>query len=345
MVQKRLEDSEAKLRELGALGDAEVKQFSALKRKALLAKLGDVNEALQGMPSVNKAALEQLNSYRGQKEELVKRAVELDASQDAIVQLIETLDARKDEAIVRTFKGVMKSFAEVFTEMVPRGSASMKLEMTEEGGGGGRAGGGGGGEEEEEEEEEGGGGGKKKGKGRRSGAGRAVAAIEKASRDVERYKGVSMHVSFTAGKEGSSLAGLSGGQATLVALALIFAIQRADPAPFYVFDEIDSALDATHRDAVGKLIKSQSRGEGGAQFITSTFHPEILAHGDAFFGVVLQRKTSNIEAMDKPKAVGFVKTILAEEAAKGGAGGPLGAAAPAADTSAKRLRAAAAGDA
>ena len=37
--------------------------------------------------------------------------------------------------------------------------------------------------------------------------------------------------------------GLSGGQKTLVALALIFAIQRCDPAPFYLFDEIDAALD------------------------------------------------------------------------------------------------------
>lgn len=36
---------------------------------------------------------------------------------------------------------------------------------------------------------------------------------------------------------------LSGGQKTLVALALIFAIQRCDPAPFYLFDEIDAALD------------------------------------------------------------------------------------------------------
>ena len=36
-----------------------------------------------------------------------------------------------------------------------------------------------------------------------------------------------------------------------MALAQIFAIQRCDPAPFYLFDEIDAALDATHRTAVG----------------------------------------------------------------------------------------------
>jgi len=36
---------------------------------------------------------------------------------------------------------------------------------------------------------------------------------------------------------------LSGGQKTVVAISLLFAIQRCDPAPFYIFDEIDAALD------------------------------------------------------------------------------------------------------
>ena len=40
---------------------------------------------------------------------------------------------------------------------------------------------------------------------------------------------------------------LSGGQKTLVALAFILAIQRCDPAPFYLFDEVDAALDADYR--------------------------------------------------------------------------------------------------
>ena len=47
---------------------------------------------------------------------------------------------------------------------------------------------------------------------------------------------------------------LSGGQKSLVALALIFAIQKCQPAPFYLFDEIDAALDTQHRKTVAGII-------------------------------------------------------------------------------------------
>lgn len=50
---------------------------------------------------------------------------------------------------------------------------------------------------------------------------------------------------------------LSGGQKSLVALTLIFAIQKCDPAPFYLFDEIDQALDAQHRKAVAGKLNAQ----------------------------------------------------------------------------------------
>lgn len=89
-------------------------------------------------------------------------------------------------------------------------------------------------------------------------------------------------VSFT-GKQGEmrEMQQLSGGQKSLVALALIFAIQKCDPAPFYLFDEIDQALDAQHRKAVsgarhslGRILRVQvfTRLIGRAVFRTGTFH-------------------------------------------------------------------------
>lgn len=60
---------------------------------------------------------------------------------------------------------------------------------------------------------------------------------------LSHLKHLQVKVRFSGGGDTVSLKSLSGGQKTLVALALIFAIQRCDPAPFYLFDEIDAALD------------------------------------------------------------------------------------------------------
>lgn len=61
-----------------------------------------------------------------------------------------------------------------------------------------------------------------------------------ATRDWSRSGQVK--VSFVAAGETFMMSQLSGGQKAVVALALIFAIQRCDPAPFYLFDEIDQVM-------------------------------------------------------------------------------------------------------
>ena len=48
---------------------------------------------------------------------------------------------------------------------------------------------------------------------------------------------------------------LSGGQKSVVALTFILALQRCDPAPFYLFDEVDAALDPDYRGAVASVIQ------------------------------------------------------------------------------------------
>merc|ERR1712241_1651294 len=105
---------------------------------------------------------------------------------------------------------------------------------------------------------------------------------DQASR-LENATGVSCAVSFT-GKnaEMREMNQLSGGQKSLVALALIFAIQKCDPAPFYLFDEVDQALDPMYRKAVANIIHELS---DGAQFVTTTFRPELLEHANKFYGV------------------------------------------------------------
>ena len=50
------------------------------------------------------------------------------------------------------------------------------------------------------------------------------------------------------------LSHLSGGQKTVVVVALIFAVLKMEAAPFYILDEFDHALDSCYRSAIAKLI-------------------------------------------------------------------------------------------
>ena len=100
----------------------------------------------------------------------------------------------------------------------------------------------------------------------------------------------------------------------MVALALIFAIQRTDPAPFYLFDEIDSALDAAHRTAVASLIAKHANA-GSAQFITTTFRPEMVEVAHQWYQVVYskQAKVSTIQQVEQDTARDFIVGVMASE--------------------------------
>jgi len=123
---------------------------------------------------------------------------------------------------------------------------------------------------------------------------------------VEEFKGVSPRVSFSGTGEQFKMRQLSGGQRALVALTLIFAIQRCDPAPFYLFDEIDQALDANHRASVASMIQRQSKD---AQFITTTFRPELVHVANKCFGIQFQNKVSAMVELNNQDALEFVDNI------------------------------------
>ena len=66
--------------------------------------------------------------------------------------------------------------------------------------------------------------------------------------------GLQLKVAF-GGVEKESLSELSGGQKSLLALSLILALLKYQPAPFYILDEIDSALDLSHTQNIGLMIR------------------------------------------------------------------------------------------
>ena len=91
--------------------------------------------------------------------------------------------------------------------------------------------------------------------------------------------------SWQHGKHVQRLEGMSGGEKSLTALALIFAIQRYMPAPFYIFDEIDMFLDGANAEMVAKMIKRLSLN---AQFIVVSLRKPMIEAASRTLGVSMQ---------------------------------------------------------
>jgi len=280
LLSRRREETQRKIRELGALPEEAFSEYEDISSGQLLQKLNKVTTRLEKFSHVNKKALEQYLNFTKQRDGLVERRKELTKSEQSIVDLINVLEQRKDEAIQRTFEQVSTAFTEVFEKLVPRGIGKLIMQQRD----------------------------------KCSQADNVADAdddVEMGEGDedpdsvIDNYSGVSIQVSFNSKEdEQQRIEQLSGGQKSLCAIALILAIQKSDPAPFYLFDEIDANLDTQYRTAVANLIHELSQD---AQFICTTFRPEMLQVASKFFGVMFNNKISTVSEINRNDALGFIE--------------------------------------
>jgi len=87
------------------------------------------------------------------------------------------------------------------------------------------------------------------------------------------------------GKRPTSLTQLSGGERTLTATALLFAIYLIKPAPFCILDEVDAPLDDAN---VGKFTNMIREFSGNSQFIIVTHNKMTMSAVDVIYGVTMQ---------------------------------------------------------
>lgn len=266
VLQAKIQECTKKIRDLGSLPTDAFSKYKNMAHKQLYKQLEKAQSELKKYSHVNKKALDQFISFSEQKEKLMTRKEELDRGYKKIQDLMDVLEQRKFEAILFTFKQVSKYFQEVFKKLVPAGTATLSIKRDHD-------------DDDDSHEDQ---------------------ALR-----LENATGVSCSVSFTGrNAEMKEMNQLSGGQKSLVALALIFAIQKCDPAPFYLFDEIDAALDSQHRKAVADMIHELA---DGAQFITTTFRPELLCHASKFYGVKFRNKVSHVDCVTREEAYDFVE--------------------------------------
>ena len=89
------------------------------------------------------------------------------------------------------------------------------------------------------------------------------------------------------GKKIQNMTLLSGGEKSLTAMAVIFAILRIKPLPFCLFDEVEAALDDSNVEIVDKYLKKLSTD---TQFILITHKKPTMEYANALYGVTMEEK-------------------------------------------------------
>jgi chromosome segregation protein len=109
------------------------------------------------------------------------------------------------------------------------------------------------------------------------------------------------------GKKPSTLSLLSGGEQTLTALSLIFAVFLTNPSPICVLDEVDAPLDDSNVDRFCRMMEKMS-ADTDTRFLCITHHPETMARMDRLFGVTMAEKgVSQLVSVDLQAAERFLE--------------------------------------
>jgi len=87
------------------------------------------------------------------------------------------------------------------------------------------------------------------------------------------------------GKDPRSITLLSGGERTMTAVGLLFALFKAKPAPVAILDEVDAALDEANIERFCSLL---SEFIGSSQFIIVTHSKRTMSYADVIFGVTME---------------------------------------------------------
>ena len=104
------------------------------------------------------------------------------------------------------------------------------------------------------------------------------------------FEGLELIVSFNNLQK--SLTELSGGQRSLIALGLVLALLKFKPAPLYILDEVDAALDLNHTQNIGKMLRKSFQT---AQFIIVSLKEGMWNNANVVFRTSFRDSNSQVQ--------------------------------------------------
>ena len=191
-----------------------------------------------------KGVMEMIHSLEKKEQKLSEMLQTVLRDKTKISQTIVKLNNYKKQTLVHTISRVDADFCDIFSKLLP-GKSMVKFQKI-------------------------------------SAKSSAQHSTEQSDGDDDVIDGFEIKVSLDAGKTfKNSLTELSGGQRSLVALSLILALLKYSPAPVYILDEIDAALDISHTQNIGLLLKSSIFN--GSQFIVVSLKDGMFSNANVLF--------------------------------------------------------------
>lgn len=133
-------------------------------------------------------------------------------------------------------------------------------------------------------------------------------------REIVKYKNCLMiRVGFQGEAENMKKWGdFSGGEKTVIAISIVMALQRCEPAPFYILDEIDSALDSVYVQKIAQMLFEESE-RNKTQYLITSFKEDMLKFPESICNYYLvnnQDRVSRMQRVSQPEAIDALKAIV-----------------------------------
>lgn len=120
--------------------------------------------------------------------------------------------------------------------------------------------------------------------------GEGSAWLELQDEDEIFSSGISYLVQFP-DKPHRESTSISGGEKTLAAIVFVLGLQKLQPSPFYLFDEVDAHLDAPNAEKLSNILAERSRG---SQFIVVSLKDSVVQKAGLVYGVYPKAGVSNV---------------------------------------------------
>jgi chromosome segregation protein len=222
---------------------------------------------IEGMQVGNTREIEaEYNSAKEREQFLETEMRDLELTAEKLIDIADSLHIKIEAEFKEGIKQISSFFSRFFSQMFTGGSAGLRIVTLKKRDG----------ESEPEEGNE--------------------------EKEVER--GVEVTLSMPH-KKLRSIAMLSGGEKTLVSIALIFALSQVNPPPFLILDETDAALDEANSRRYGDALKELSKY---SQLILITHNRETMSRAGMLYGVTMgSASTSELLSIDLEEAEKIVR--------------------------------------